>query len=334
MMNIKYYLIGALVLVTAIIGYHYFAASQAEQQIGEALQKYSESEESISITHSKIDITPFSADVTISDLSIIFGNHIERANQINLDLGYRDFLNIYFGGVEYGLKHTDHAIIRIAKPTYTNRDGRQEIKSDSLIITYRGNAFDGLQNAINGTPFNNNQRLDIESRNNTFSMPNTLLSTIKAKQIHYSGSISESKSNFWLHGIHNIQLDSLIWTPSQSFQNKYSFIIKGFGYQANAIPFDHATVNSTSSSLGDTLAITGRLKSEPALISVSGGILPEQPFNNSQFDDTELSLSDFSEQFNNILANLEQLLGTSLPKENGSITFKIRGTVAEPKISQ
>ncbi|MGM0545476.1 MAG: hypothetical protein ACQEST_02040, partial [Bacteroidota bacterium] len=213
MKNKKYYFIGALVLVIAIIGYHYLAASQAEQQIGEALEEYDEQEESLSIKYSGIDITPFSADVTFSDLTIIFGNHIERAKHINLDLGYLDFLNIYFGGAEYGLKHVNHAIVTTVKPTYTNREGRQEIKSDSLIITYRGNALDGLQNAINGTPFNNDHRLDIESRNNTFSLPNTLLTTMKSQHIHYSGNISDSRNNFWSDGDHDIRLDSLTWTP-------------------------------------------------------------------------------------------------------------------------
>lgn len=332
--NKKYYLVGVLAFMVAIIGYHFLTASQAEQQISEALQEYSDSEESISITYSEIDITPFSADVTIRDLSIIFGNHIERTKKIDLDLGYLDFLNIYFGGAEYGLQHVDHAIITATTPSYTNRDGREEIKSDSLVIIYRGDALDGLRGAINGTAFNTDHSLEIENRNVTFSLPNTLLTTVKAQDLYYSGTISESQKNFWLNGSHNIRLDSLTWTPRESFQNKYNFIIKGFGYDTNAIPFEHAEFNSSPSSSADRLEISGRLKSELALLSTSGLILPDQPFGDSQIDEAQIALSEFSEQFSNVLANLEQLLGTSVAKENGRITFSVTGTVADPKITQ
>ncbi|MEL7835190.1 hypothetical protein [Fodinibius sp. Rm-B-1B1-1] len=329
-----YYLIGILVFIIALIGYHFVAANQAEQQITKALQEYDEQEETISINYSDITITPFSADITIEDLAIIFGNHIERGKKLILDLGYWDFLNIYFGGAEYGLKQLEHAVITVATPSYTNRTDRNEIKSDSLTIAYRGNVLDGLRNAINQIPFQSNHSLEINSKNTTISLPNTFLIKATAKQLHYTGTISGSKTNFWTNGTHNIRLNSLVWTPPSSFQDRYSFFIKGFGYNTDAIPFEYAELNSQPATTGDTLNISTELKSELALFSVDGSIKNEQPFTKAQLYNTRLSLSQFSEQFANMLTNIERLLNISLPNKNGTITINLTGTILNPQIEE
>lgn len=329
-----YYLIGALLLFGALFGYHFVAASQAEQQIDKAIQEYTNQGKKISIRYSNIAIAPFSADVSVDDLTIIFGNHIERTKQLTIDLGYWDFLNIYFGGAEYGLKQLEHVVITAATPSYTNRAKRHEVKSDSLNITYQGNVLDGLRNAINQTPFHNDHSLEIISKNTTFSLPRTFLIKATAKQLHYTGTISDSKSNFWTEGIHNLRLDSLIWSPPSSFQDRYSFFIKGFGYKTNAIPFEYAELNSQPVTTGDTLNINTDLKSELALFSVDGFIKKEQPFIASKLYNTQLSLSQFSEQFGDMLTNIERLLNVSLPNEDGTITINLTGTISNPQIEE
>lgn len=335
MKNIKYYFIGVLVLVIAIIGYHFLAASQAEQQIDEAIREQTAKTNTISIQYSEIDIVPFSADITISDLNIIFGNHIERAQQLKIDLSYLDFLNIYFGGAEYGLDHLDKATITALSPSYTNKAELQEVKSDSLTITYQGNALDGIQSAVNGNPFSADQSIEIQGSNITFSVPKTFLSTVKAQELNYSGSISKAQTNFWKEGNHHIRLDSLLWTPSESFQNKYSFFIKGFGYPTDAIPFQSAELRTKPvSQSDDTLAINSTLKSELALLTSQGNIILKQPLENSEFHDMQILLSDFSERFGNVLNNIEQLLSITLPKSEEGITIQLQGSIDNPKVTE
>jgi hypothetical protein len=312
---------------TAII-----AASQAEQQINEALKKYDEQNDDISITYSLVNITPFSADLTVNDLTIIFGDHIERAHKIVVDLGYGDFLNIYFGGTKYGLKNMDYAVITAKTPSYVNRSARQEIKSDSLTIAYQGNVYDGLRNAINQTVFQHHHTIDITTKNTTISLPNISFTKATAKNIRYEGEISSPKINFWTEGTHAVQFDSLIWTPSADFQNRYSFFIKGFGYNADAIPFEYAELNTRPDSSTNQLAVKADLKSELALLSMDGNIKKLQPFTNSQFHGTQLTLSQFSEQFSSMLKNMKGLFNISLPQQDGTISIKLEGTVSDPRI--
>lgn len=334
MKNQKYYLIGALILVITIIGYHYFAASQAEKQVDEAIQEQTKQLGTLSVEYSEINITPFTADVTIQDLVIIMGDHIERTPQIKLDLDYLDFLNIYFGGAEYGLRRLDQATIIAVSPSYTNIKGRQEVKTDTLALVYRGNALEGLRSAINGTPFKSNQSVDIEGNNITFSFPETVISKIQAQQLHYSGKITKNQTDFWKEGIHNVRLDSLTWSPTETFQNKYSFFIKGFGYETNAIPFNYTDLSIAPVNDSDTLAVESTLKSELGLLTVSGTLIPTSPFTNSQLEDTEISLSQFSEQFTNVLNNIEKLLNITLPKNDDSIDIQVTGRLSNPQIQQ
>ena len=335
MTNKKYYLIGALVFAAAIIGYHFLAASQAEQEINKAIQEQTGQSNTISVQYSEIDIAPFSADITVSNLNIIFGNHIERARQLKLDLGYLDFLNIYFGGAEYGLHHLDNAIITAESPSYTNKEKRQEIKSDSLTIAYQGNALDGIQSAVNGSSFGTNHSLEIQGSNITFSVPQSLLSKVRAQKLNYSGVISKTQTSFWKEGTHHIRLDSLLWTPAESFQNKYSFFIKGFGYPTDAIPFQSAELRSKPvPQAGDTLQIESTVKSELALLTSRGNIILKNPLQDSELQNMKISLSDFSERFGNVLNNIEQLLSISLPKSKEGITIQLQGSIDNPKITK
>lgn len=328
-----YYLVGLLLLSGIIIGYHFFAASQAEQQIDEALQEQSAQNDFLSVQYSEIDVSPFSATVSIRDLNFIFGNHIERAQHLQLDMSYLDFLNIYIGGLRYGLEHLDNAAIQAIKPSYVNRAGFEELKMDTLDIFYSGNALDGLQSAVSGTSFSTPQSIEAQSSNLRVSLSKTPAARVTAETFTYSGSISSDQQSFWTGGQHQLALDSLIWTPSQPIQETYSFIIKGFGYDVNAIPFDSAELRSQPASQGDhMLQVDASARSELALLSGSGFLKIKDPMENSELQDMTLTLTDYSDSFRNVLSNVERLFSISLPQSDEGITFQIDGTLSNPSI--
>lgn len=329
----KYYLLGFIILLIAIIGYHFLAASQAEQQIDKALQEQSEANDSLSVQYSDIDVTPFSATVSIQDLTVIFGNHIERAQHLQLDISYLDFLNIYIGGLPYGLEQLNRAAITAIQPSYVNRGGLEEIKVDTLHINYTGNALDGLRSAVNQTNFTSPQSIESQSSGLRILLPNTTLSRIAADEFRYSGSISERQQNFWKNGSHQFSMDSLTWTPSKSFQENYSFFIKGFGYPVDEIPFQSVQLHSKSTSEADILRIESSIESELALLSSSGTIELKTPLGNSEFQSMKIRMTDFSDSFANVLSNIERLLSISLPQTNNGITLRIEGTLSNPSIA-
>jgi hypothetical protein len=330
----KYYLIGFILLTGVIIGYHFLAASQAEDQIDNAIQQQSEETETISVQYSSIDVSPFSATVTIRDLTLILGNHIERAQHLQLNMSYIDFLNIYFGGLSYGLEHLNRADIQLIKPSYVNKMGLQEIKLDTLNITYSGNALDGLHSSINGTPFGSDQSIEAQSNGLTISLPQTTVSTIKAESFQYSGAISSGNQNFWTNGSHQFRMDSLTWTPSKSFQDKYSFFIKGFGYPTNAIPFTYVQLHTSATEDPDLLKIESSIKSELALLTGSGFLKLSTPLTSSAFQKTNISLTNYSNSFRTVLNNIEHLLSINLPQKEEGVSLQITGPVSNPAITQ
>lgn len=329
----KYYLFGFLFLAGVIVGYHFYAASQAEQQIDKAIQEQIGNSDSISVQYSSIDVAPFGGSVTMKDLTLVFGNHFERATNLHLDISYFDFLNIYFSGIRNGLDRVNRANIQLINPSYINKSGLEEIKLDTLTIDYTGNVLDGLLTAINGTPFNNTHTIEAYSSNLTVSLPKTTFTKLEAEEFRYSSSISKGEKNFWLDGSHHFQMDSLLWTPSESFQNKYSFFIKGFGY-TNTIPFQSAHLQSDPVPENEALKIESSVKSELALFSASGFLdLHNQP-EFSELREMEISITEYSDSFRNVLENIERLFSLSLPESDNGLTLQIEGTVSNPVLKQ
>lgn len=329
----KYYVIGVVVFCVAIIGYHFYAASEAEQQINKAIQEQAGKLDSVSVQYSVIDVAPFGGSVSIQDLTFVFGNHIERAQHLQLELSYLDFLNIYIGGVEYGLDHLSRATITFRKPSYVNQAGLEELKLDELVVTYRGNALDGLRSAINGTAFKTTQSIEAESSRLIVQLPKTTLSKITAKSFRYSGSVSADQSSFWKNGSHQVAMDSLTWTPSQTFQDAYGFFLKGFGYDTDAIPFQSAHLHTNPVQQNGLLKIESSVDSELALFSGSGYVQLRNRLGNSELKDVQLSITKFSDSFRQVLQNIERLLSVSLPRSENGITLQLSGTLSNPSVS-
>jgi hypothetical protein len=332
-MKKKYYGIGITVFIALLVGYHFLAASQAESQIDEALQEQSEQNPGFSVQYSTVEVAPFAATIVLRNLTVVLGDHIERAQKLRLDMSYFDFLNVYFGGLPYGLENLTAADVLFVKPTYVNQSGLQEIKADSLQLQYSGNAMDGLQSAVNGTSFAHAHSIQANSSGLIISVPQSTINKVTAGEFRYSGTVEAQTPNFWLNGNHQFGMDSLNWTPSESFQKSYSFFIKGFGYPTNAIPFRSAQLHVKPTTNVERLRIESTVRSELALLSGSGHIALRQPFGTSRLEDTKLSLTQLSDSLKNVIGNIERLFSISLPTSNEGISLQLNGTLSNPTIA-
>jgi hypothetical protein len=332
-MKKKYYLLGLLILAVLMFAYHFIAAYQAETQIDNLIKEYDARNDSLSIQYSSLEIAPFAATISIHDLNFILGDHIERAHHLQVDMRYLDFLRIYIGGLPYGLKNLDKAKLTLLSPSYVNRSSLEEIKSDTVVVNYTGNAWDGLQYAVRQKTVAYEHHFIAKCSGMTISLPDNPISKLSAEKFTYSGKIEAGQRSFWLKGTHHFELNSLLWTPTEAFQKKYSFFIKGFGYKPNAIPFKTAQLHVSSTSEQNQLTIKSNLKSDLAMLSASGQINLESPIEDSRFINTKISLIEPNETLKNVLGNIERLFSLTLPKtHNGNtITLKITGTLASPR---
>lgn len=332
-MKKKYYLIGFIILVGAIISYHYLAASQAEEQIDKAIQEHSEQHGNISAQYSSINIAPFAADITVRDLTVIFDNHIQRANHLALDISYLDVLNIYFGGLEYGLKNLTEVNLSAIRPSYTLTSGIQEVKSDTLVLRYQGNALDLIQQLVDSTSRSADHNIKATFSGFTTVLPGNNRSSIKAGQLQYQASIPPDQQLSLPGTAHQLSARDIVWSPTQSLQQQYSFIIKGLGYQTNAIPFKSFQITTAPADDTQLISIDGKLRSELALVSSSGFLQTYRPIGNSAFQDTKITITDLSPSFRQTLQNIEQLFSFSLPNTKKGIELPVRGTLSNPSVS-
>jgi len=332
-MKKKYIGLGLLVLSLLLVTYHYFAASQAEDQITKAIAEQNKSNDSLSIQFTGLDIAPFAATVTLDDLTIISGNHIERAANLQLDMGYSDFLNIYFGGSHYGLKHLNEIKVRAIQSSYLDKSGMQEVKADTLHVHFTGSALDALQTLTQNKPLASEQTIRSKGSALTVSLPGTSVNRVVAEKFSYTTSFDAGQPNIVL-AHHQISLDSLMWTPSENFQQQYSFFIKGFGYPTEAIPFHSANLIWSPQKAGSKIALESTIESELVLAAASGYIIPQTPFEHSLLEDMDLSLSEFSKSFSVVLQNIERLLDLKLSRQDNGIKVPITGTVSQPHLAK
>jgi len=335
MKKLSYYIIGLLVLAVAVIGYHYYAASHTEEQIIQLIEEETAKSSAVSVTYSSVEVTPFDGEVSIRDLTIIRDNHIERTQRFSIDLSYIDVLKFYLGGTEYALKHLYHAEALLVKPSFVNKSNLQQLSSDSLHIYFEGQAFDAIRAAITDTSFSERQSIRAEGSGLRLQFPQTLIAGLNIEAFQYHGSVDAGNTYFWSEGRYEVTMDSLTWTPVETFQRKYGFFIKGFGYPTDAIPFQSAYYQSSPLPQSDMLRIESKLKSGLALVSVDGSLDPQQPLGASRLEETTISVSEFSDSFRQVLENIEQLLSISLPRnDNGNIFIPLEGTLSDPAITR
>lgn len=334
MKKTTYYFFGLVFIAVLIAGYHFYAAGQAEEQIIQLIEEQTAENRSISVQHSSVEVTPFTGKVMIRDLTIVLDNHIERAKELTVDLDYLDVLKFYLRGTEYALEHLYELDALLLDPSYVNKSNIHQVSSDSLRIHFEGQALDAIRTAVADTVFGTQQAIRAEGSGLQLQFPQTLITGLQIKDFNYSGSVSAGDRSFWEEGRHEVDMDSLSWEPIEDFQTKYGFVIKGFGYATDAIPFQAARFQSSPGPQSDMLQIESELTSELALISANGSINLRQPFGASQLENTTISIGDFSDSFSRVLKNIEQLLSISLPRDEDRITIRIEGTISEPAIEK
>lgn len=332
--KLLYSLIGIGVLILAIIGYHFYAANQAEQQIEMLIEQQTDTANAPVVEYSSLKVTPFSGKVIMRDLTIVMNQHIERADKLTIDLSYIDALKFYTGGTEYALENIYSGKANLINPSYLNQSKQHRVSAEQLQLFFEGQALDAIRTAVVDTVYSVSQHFRAEGTKLQMEFPNTLVSGLKANTFQYQGSIGPNNIDYWRQGVHEVTMDSLTWTPLASFQENYNFVIKGFGYAPDAIPFKSANFTSKPDSASNRLYIHSELKAELAQVTAKGYLDPQQSLAQSQLEEASITIDNFSDSFERVLQNAQKLFSFSLNQRNGAIIFDIRGTVDDPTVSK
>lgn len=332
-MKKKHTIIGIFVLLIALWAYHFIAAYQAENQLDQDIQKQAEKAgDAVSVQYSSIDVSPFSGDVDFRDVTVVRDSTIERSSSIHIDLHYLDFLSLYFGGIQYALKHLSEANVTLGKPSFVNRETLREIKADTLRLAYRGNAWDALRSALARVKPDQVHQLSLKGTGVRYREPNVALGAFQADSIQYNYHTKLSQATLY-NGESTIDIQHIIWNPPAALQQKYAFIIRGFGYQPDSIPVAQAHFSIHTSQAPPGIFINdGDIKQELCTIHIRGSFTPGIPMGNSRIDSLKISLGNPSQKLQNVLANAEQMFNIRLPREEGILTLRLAGTLENPRI--
>ena len=328
----KYYFIAALVILAGLYSYHFLAAEKAEEQIDEAIQEQiNQQPDSLTIQYSKIDISPFSGNISFKDLNVIDSDYIERAQTLTFDLTYWDFLSIYFGGPEAGLNE-DRLFRLVAENTsFLQRETLQETKIGHLEATYSGNLWKTIQNMAMEMPLQETQEIKFHASSLRYTQPESAIGSLKSDSLDATIQIIQNGNSF--RSQTETKLSAVTWTPPVDFQQQYEFFIKGFGFEPDSIPIEEANFSADFNSANRSITLNNStISMSLAEIKLIGNGRWADTLSQTSIDTLTVRASKLSDQLQNILNNAEQLLGVRLPKEGDEIVIKLSGNLGSLRI--
>lgn len=328
-MKKKYYFYGILALIVLFVAYNYYSASQAETNITKIIQEQVDKpNEAISIQFASVDVSPFAGNIRFNELNIIQPGTVKKVKKLTFDLRYIDFLKFNFGGVKYGLKHLSAAHIILKKLTLNDQKNSTKISFDQLLIEYTGTLWDAIQAYF--TPKKASQVHTITAIGKRAAYKKTASAlgnfTVDSLYIHHTFATPQSLEPDPLNSVY---LDSITWVPPKSFQQKYAFFIKGFGFAADSIAFGNLGFSYLSNN--KRIKITDGDMQMTLFTTSFYGKINKQPV--PAFRPLHISITELSPQLKTVLQNLTQMFNLRLPlNKKGGIEMRLIGPVSNPRV--
>lgn len=333
-MKNKYYIIVIAVVLLALVGYHYYAAGEAAEQIDKALQEQSGKQGNyFAISYDDIGVHPFSGDIEFQEINLAYQNNLYQASQLNFDQTYLDFLRFYIGGAEFGLRKLNKTQVQALSPSFEDQSTARVISSSDLEIDYEGNLYDLLRHLISGQSVEQKHKWKAWAQDAKLTQSGPGLGSFLLDSLYLENRIpAEAQSlldtGYFLAKAHRVQ-----WIPPSSIQEQYAFFIRGFGYSPDSITIDSTMLRITPGNRSLTKNMSGELHTDLFLLRSTAQIElnPETPAV-STFSKGTVSLPEVSKRFKSFLQNSEQLFGVTLPVNQEAI-LHYRGPVTNPQFS-
>lgn len=333
-MNYKYFFIGLAIFLIALLGYHYYAANEAADQIDEALQEQAkDSENAFSINYADIDVHPFAGDISFEDLRFTHDNYLHNATFINFDLTYLDFLRFYVGGTEFGLEKLHSSKITAIKPSFEIQNLSRKITADTLLVNYSGNMYDLLRHAVAKRPLQHAHQIQALTRTTNISQTGSSWGTFDLDSLSVETRVPANTNSF-LNADHMLsQANGIQWIPPASIQEKYQFFIQGFGYEPDSIAIDSLKVRLSAGDRFNDKNMSGELHTDLFYLHTTANIsIDSQSLGKSIINDGTVSIPQISERFDNFLQNSEQLFGVKIPQQRKNL-LQYYGPITNPEFS-
>lgn len=332
----KVYLAGFLLLIAAVIAFHFFAAEQAEADLDKAIREQAAKIDStISVQYSSIEVSPFSGDVSVTDLIIIHHNNIERSSKISLDLSYGDFLNIYFWGAEYGLSRITEAYLAIQNASYLDRAEMHELKFREARIRYSGNMLEALRSFMANGRISLDHEIVLSGKDIRYAKPEPSIGVFSADSLYLVNRVSASEGPA-ASSYDTLSLHTVVWNPPSSFQDAYGFIIRGFGLQPDSLGAESALFSYRLSVDEKKITLSeGTVNTDLGKIKLHGNIIWPPSAGEPVLSPLHVSATNLTLEVGRVINNLERLLNRRLPRnENGDPAVRLQGPVTQPTFLQ
>lgn len=326
----------AALILAALYFFHFEAASQAELEVDRALRgMVSPSEPSAGMQFSGVEIAPFAGTLTLYDVNLFTERHLYRGGTLRFEIGYLNFLRLYFGDPSDLLDNRITAGSRLEEVSWMDRYRLREVSFDTLRLRYSGNPRALLHHMLLDSALAAGQSLDAEGRGFAYTDPMLAWGSLRADTLRLRQSLPAADPGGESPRMSEVEMKRLTWQTPAWFRDKFGFFIRGFEYPAEAIPLERLRATLEYHRGQRLLRFRNtRLETEHFRMGLRGEMRLADPPGNSPLDSLSVSLSSYSQRFRNVLTGLNRLFELGLPAEGDSLSLPLGGTLDSPALGR
>lgn len=324
----------AVLILASLYFFHFEAARQAEIEVDRTLRgMVSPSDPSAGMQFSGVEIAPFGGTLTLYDVNLFTERHLYRGGTLRFDIGYFNFLRLYFGDPSDLLDNRIAAGSRLEEVTWLDRYRLREVRFDTLRLRYSGNPRALLRHALLDSALATGQSIDAEGRGFSYTDPMLAWGAMRADTLRLRQRLPAEEPGGESTRMSEVELRNLTWETPSWFRDKYGFFIRGFEYPAEAIPLKRLRA-TLEYHRGERLLQfrNTRLETEHFRMGLRGQMRLADPPGRSPLDSLSLILSGYSQRFRNVLTGLNRLFELGLPAEADSLSLPLGGTLDSPAL--
>lgn len=326
----------ALLILASLYFFHFEAARQAEIEVDRELRSMvSPSDASAGMQFSGVDIAPFAGTLTLYDVNLFTERHLYRGGTLRFEIGYLNFLRLYFGDPSDLLNNRITAGSRLEEVSWLDRYRLREVSFDTLRLRYSGNPRALLRHTLLDSALAAGQSIDAEGRGFALSDPMLAWGSLRADTLRLRQQLPGGNPGGEAPRMTEVELRSLSWQTPAWFRDKYGFFIRGFEYPAEAIPLKR--LRATLEYHRDERLLrfrNTRLETEHFRMGLRGEMRIAEAPGDSPLDSLSVNLSGYSQRFRNVLTGLNRLFELGLPAEADSLSMPLGGTLDNPALGR
>jgi hypothetical protein len=325
-------LIIILVIVAAFVAFNFYAAHKASRELDHDIKmRLSASNTPVDVSYSKINITPFRANINFSDVKFRNKNQTAQLGYFQIDMNYIDFWRINISGLKKGMQHISSVKIHFKKGSYEDHLTNRKFSFAAANIKENGNLWSGLMALLKKGPWHQKHIFTGTASKLVYDPGDSLgIFKVDSARVHY---IIPKANQGNPQPRDSIRFSHITWITPAYFHQNYKPMFKILGLPADSIPVAYIGCSFSALNQKHIEIKGGRIKTKPFTIKFHGTIIRDSTWNTARLAPLKVSIINLAPKLKNLLKNLG-FFGSKKLNQTKSIAFRLVGPINNIQFKQ